>query len=339
MRSVHIIYTGGTIGMVADPASGRLSNVALDHLGKDVPELDRLDLKLSASTFQEPIDSCDMTPDRWLQLAKRIQELYDQHDGFVIMHGTDTMAYTASALSFLLQGLQKPVILTGSQLPMGTLRTDGKENLITAVEIAGSAENGEAIVQEVAVYFEYKLYRGNRITKVSAAHFDAYDSPNWPFLAEAGIKIAYDKGALLPKSSGPLQVANSLESSVALIKLFPGMDSELFKVLANGQSKAVVLETFGSGNVPSDKKFLDALGALVERGIPVMNVSQCIAGSVLIGRYGASAALEEMGVTGLYDMTTESAITKLMYLLGKGVGPEIIGEEMQRPICGELSLS
>lgn len=337
MRSVHIIYTGGTIGMMEHAASGRLSNVALDRLSRDVPELEKLDLELSASTFLEPIDSCDMTPKRWLQLAQRIEELYHEHDGFVVMHGTDTMAYTASALSFLLQGLQKPVILTGSQLPIGTLRTDGKENLITAVEIAGSCEGDEAIVQEVAVYFEYKLYRGNRCTKVSAAHFDAFASPNWPELAEAGVKIDYKHSALLPRRSDTFTVSENIDSRVVLIKLFPGIDPGLFPAFANGQTQAVVVETYGSGNVPSHQEFFNGLDALVQRGMPVVHVTQCLSGSVLEGRYGASAALEEMGVVGLHDMTTESAITKMMYLLGNGLGLDIIKEEMRRPLCGETT--
>lgn len=336
--SVHIIYTGGTIGMMEDASTGRLSNMHLERLNKELPELNKLDVELSASTFMDPVDSCDMTPDRWVMLAARITELYSEYDGFVVLHGSDTMAYTASALSFLLQGLQKPVILTGAQLPIGTLRTDGKENLITAVEIAGSKENGQSIIQEVAVYFEYKLYRGNRVTKISAEHFEAYRTPNWPTLAEAGVKIKYNKSAFLDRCVGPLVQLGKMEASVALVKIFPGMDPEMMSA-ASKNAKAMVLETFGSGNTPSDPNFFNALSKIISGGTAVINVTQCNGGSVIQGRYGNSLGLEQLGVISAYDMTTESALTKLMCLLGRGVGAERIGVEMQIPVCGELTLS
>lgn len=336
---VLLIYTGGTIGMVSDPRSGALQAVDLDHLEEQVPELMRMGIALETVSFGTPIDSSDMHPEHWLRIAQIIGERYAEFDGFVVLHGSDTMAYTASALSFLLEGLAKPVILTGSQLPLGTIRTDGKENLLTAIEIAAAKENGRAIVAEVAVYFEYSLYRGNRTVKVHAERFEAFRSLNWPVLAEAGTHIRYDRTALLPARNGPLRVHAHMDNGMGVISLFPGIRAEAVKAqLADPGLKAAVIETFGSGNGPTDGAFLDALREARKRGIVLVNVTQCVGGRVEQGRYQTSRAFAEMGVVSGQDLTTEAAITKLMFLLGQGLAPDEVMQRMGTPLCGELAL-
>jgi L-asparaginase len=336
---VLIIYTGGTIGMMADPRTGALRPMDLAHLEEHVPELERMNVLLDAVSFERPIDSSDMRPADWVRIAQLIGKHYADHDGFVILHGSDTMAYTASALSYLLEGLGKPVILTGSQLPIGTIRTDGKENLLTAIEIAAAKQNAKPLVAEVAIYFEYSLYRGNRTVKVHAERFEAFRSPNWPVLAEAGVHIRYDQQALLPFRNGPLTVHDRLDDHIGVIRLFPGIRAEWVEhALSTPGLRATVLTTFGSGNGPTDAGFLAALRAARERGIVLANATQCVGGRVEQGRYVTSKAFMDMGVVSAHDMTVEAAVTKLMFLFGQGLAPALVEKRFALDLCGELSL-
>jgi L-asparaginase len=340
-RSVLIIYTGGTIGMVADPRTGALRPMDLAHLEKQVPELERIGVTLQAEAFEQPIDSSDMRPPDWVRIARIIGANHDAFDGFVVLHGSDTMAYTASALSFLLEGLSKPVILTGSQLPIGTIRTDAKENLITAIEIAAAKdEQGRPMVPEVAVYFEYRLYRGNRTVKVHAERFEAFRSPNYPVLAEAGVHIRYDRAAILPHRAGPLKVHEQVDEAVALIHLFPGISGAwVDHALSRPGLRAVVLATFGSGNAPTGPALISALQRARDRGTVLLNVTQCVGGRVEQGRYVTSRALAAMGVVPCGDMTVEATITKAMCLLGRTTGPEELERDMAEVLCGEMTVS
>ncbi len=335
---VLIIYTGGTIGMMADARSGALKAMDLEHLEEHVPELERMNVQLDAVSFGTPIDSSDMHPGGWVRIAQLIGRHYDDHDGFVVLHGSDTMAYTASALSYLLENLAKPVILTGSQLPIGTIRTDGKENLLTAIEIAAAQRDGRPVVSEVAIYFEYSLYRGNRTVKVHAERFEAFRSPNWPVLAEAGVHIRYDQQALLPSRSGPLTVHERFDDHIGVIQLFPGICAEWVEhALSTPGLRAAVLTTFGSGNGPTDADFLDALRRARERGIVLVNVTQCVGGRVEQGRYVTSKAFADMGVVSAHDMTVEAAVTKLMFLFGQGLANGLVQERFPVDLCGEIS--
>lgn len=343
--SVLLIYTGGTIGMLADPRTGALRPMDLAHLEEQVPELERVDVKLASVAFDRPIDSSDMRPADWIRIAGIIGENFQKYDGFVVLHGSDTMAYTASALSFLLEGLSKPVILTGSQLPIGTIRTDAKENLITAIEIAaakdeqGAAPAGRrAMVPEVAVYFEYRLLRGNRTVKVHAERFEAFRSPNWPALAEAGVRIKYDRSAILPHRSGPLKVHDRMDDCIAVIRLFPGIRSAWVRhALSLPDLRAAVLTTFGSGNGPTDPDFIKALREARERGVILFNTTQCVGGRVEQGRYITSEAFVEMGVIPCADMTVEATLTKAMFLLGQHKDAQAVAQGMDSALCGELS--
>jgi L-asparaginase len=339
--SVLLIYTGGTIGMWADPRTGALRPMDLEHLEEQVPELERIAVRLGSVAFERPIDSSDMQPADWVRIARIIGEAYDRYDGFVVLHGSDTMAYTASALSFLLEGLAKPVILTGSQLPIGTIRTDAKENLITAIEIAAAKdERGWPVVPEVAVYFEYRLLRGNRTVKVHAERFEAFRSPNWPALAEAGVYLRYDRGAILPHRTGGLTVHERLVDQVAVIRLFPGIRAEWVRhALALPGLRAALLTTFGSGNGPTDRAFLAALREARERGLHLLNATQCIGGRVEQGRYVTSQAFVELGVVPCGDMTVEATLAKTMFLLGRDQEPEAFAQRMAAPIAGELTLA
>ncbi|HPF67692.1 MAG TPA: asparaginase [Flavobacteriales bacterium] len=338
---VLIIYTGGTIGMLADPRTGTLAPMDLARLEEQVPELERIGVELKSVSFPQPKDSSDMGPADWVRLATIIGDHYAEHDGFVVLHGSDTMAYTASALSFLLEGLGKPVVLTGSQLPIGTIRTDARENLITAIEIAAARdEEGRPRVPEVAVYFEYHLYRGNRTVKVHAERFEAFRSPNWPPLAEAGVRIRYDHRAILPLRERPFKVHTELDDRVGVLPLFPGIRPDWVRsALSTPDLMGVVLATFGSGNGPTDPAFIEALREARDRGIVLLNVTQCVGGRVEQGRYATSAAFNELGVVPGGDLTVEAALTKMMFLLGEGVGPAVLPERLPVPICGELTLA
>lgn len=334
---VLIIYTGGTIGMINDSETGALKPFDFDHLYKSVPELKQFDYQLEAYSMDEPIDSSEMNPTIWAKIAATVFDNYVNFDGFVILHGSDTMAYTASALSFMLQGLKKPVILTGSQLPIGQIRTDGKENIITAIEIAGlKGEDGLAIVQEVALYFEYSLYRGNRAQKISAENFEAFDSSNYPLLAQAGVHIHFNENALFRTALDKLELATQFSTEVGLIKIFPGMPigpiSGLFDF---NQTKGVVIETFGSGNSFSNEQLEGLLKKYIDQGGIVLNVTQCVTGEVSHGKYQTSEHFGKLGVLSGGDLTTEAAITKLMYVLGLRVSLKEKKEILLKTICGE----
>jgi L-asparaginase len=335
---VLMIYTGGTIGMIEDPETGVLTAFDFNHLTNQIPELSRIKVDLTAISLGMPIDSSDMNPEIWQDLAELIANNYEDYDGFVILHGSDTMAYTASALSFMLQGLQKPVILTGSQLPIGTIRTDGKENLITSIEIAASKnKNNESIVREVAIYFEYALYRGNRTTKVSANAFEAFLSPNYPELAVAGVEISFKTSALLKSTEEKLSLNCKMDDRVALLKIFPGFSTKVYKSLFdNNNVKAIVLETFGSGNAPNRSDFHAIIEEYIQSGGIVVNITQCYTGSVEQGKYANSTAFNKLGVISGKDMTTEAAITKIMHLLGSFSEREEIIARFKKNIVGEV---
>ncbi|HQQ95099.1 MAG TPA: type I asparaginase [Bacteroidia bacterium] len=338
--SVLLIYTGGTIGMIQDSRSHELKPFDFRSLSRQIPELNKFDVDLSAIAFSKPIDSSNMHPRVWIELAGLIKTNYDRYDGFVILHGSDTMSFTASALSFMLENLSKPVVLTGSQLPIGTIRTDGKENLITAIEIAAYKEKGRALVNEVCIYFEYKLYRGNRTLKYNSAHFDAFRSPNYPVLAEAGVSIQYNRSALLKPGKQKFRVHTKLDNDIAVLKLFPGISRKITSsILSVPGIKAIVLETFGAGNASTETWFLDELRAAIKKGILVLNITQCPEGRVIQGMYETSSKLLKMGVIGGADMSFESAVTKLMFLLGQGLGITKIKHDLVRNLRGELSPS
>ncbi len=336
--SILLIYTGGTIGMV-QKEEGALSPVKFDQILDEVPELNRLGYHLESLTFNPPIDSSDMTPKRWGRLAKLIQNNYNRFDGFVVLHGTDTMAYSASAMSYMLENLDKPVVFTGSQLPIGILRTDGKENLITSIEIAAAKQNGMPVVPEVSIYFDFKLMRGNRTKKRHADHFSAFHSTNYPLLAKAGVDIKYFyENIFYSRKKGILNVNSQFDENVVVLKIFPGMNKQVFESVINIPGiRGIILETYGSGNVPTATWFSRLVKKAVKQRIVIVNVTQCDGGAVKMGHYQTSRELLNSGVVSGKDMTTEAAVTKLMFLLGQGLSEEDVKLYMNKNMCGEIS--
>lgn len=334
-KKVLIIYTGGTIGMIRDHKTKALIPFNFRTITDQIPELKHLNCQISFHASQRAIDSSDVQPSFWEELATIIEKKYKQHDGFVILHGTDTMAYTASALSFMLENLAKPVILTGSQLPLGVIRTDAKRNLITAIEIAASKK----IVPEVCVYFNSQLFRGNRAEKFTSSKFDAFQSLNFPVLAEAGVEMVFDERVILPKPKKKLKVNRGFNEHVLVLKLFPGLSPKVIDAFAEIKNlKGIVLETFGSGNAPSNKDFLASLERLIKAGIVIVNISQCSGGTVNQTKYETGIGLKNIGVISGGDMTTEAAITKLMFLLNKYSSNRDVKKLLQKNFAGELSL-
>lgn len=324
--------------MMQSHSTGALKPFDFKHLKNEVPELQRLPVTLDSISFKHPIDSSNMHPTVWIELVEIIEKNYAKFDGFVILHGSDTMAYTASALSFMLENLAKPVVLTGSQLPIGIIRTDGKENLITAIEIAAAQKNKKPLVPEVSVYFEYELYRGNRTLKYNAAHFDAFKSPNYPVLAEAGVNIEYKTNYIRKASTKKLKVHKQLDNDILVLPLFPGISKKITSsILQTKGLKAVVLQTFGAGNAPTDKWFVDELSAAIKRGVIIYNVTQCLEGSVVQGKYETSAQLKQIGVISGEDITMEAAVTKLMFLLAQKMPLQKLKKALSTSICGEMN--
>lgn len=339
---VLMIYTGGTIGMIENPKTKSLEAFDFDYIEQQVPEIRLLTFEINTYTDIPPRDSSDVGPDLWIEIAKVIEAEYDAYDGFVVLHGTDTMAYTAAALSFMLEGLRKPVLLTGSQLPVGKLRTDGRENLLTALEIAASQdEQGIPYVQEVCVFFNNQLLRGNRCSKTSADQFLAFQSLNYPNLATVGIEIHYDKQAMLPTypAGQELVVRTQLDPNILVMKLFPGLPIRVLEsAFKTPELKGIVLETFGSGNAPSGDDFIRIVKRAVDDGIVVVNITQCMRGMVQMSRYETGRTLLNAGVVSGYDMTVEAAVAKLMYLLGNCGGTEEVKEAMSRSLRGEMTI-
>ncbi|RIY36064.1 L-asparaginase 1 [Capnocytophaga canis] len=335
---ILLIYTGGTIGMIKDYETGVLRAFEFENIYHRIPELSHLDCVIDSVSFEKAIDSSDMNPRHWINIAETIENNYDVYDGFVVLHGSDTMSYSASALSFMLENLAKPVIFTGSQLPIGDLRTDAKENLITSIQLAALKENGQSVIQEVGLYFEYKLYRGNRTTKINAENFQAFVSMNYPTLAESGVHLKVNKQHLL-RSEGrqSLKVWKEFDQNVAVVKLFPGITEKILNGFFDiPDLKAVILETYGSGNAPTEKWFLNSIEKAIQKGIHIVNVTQCSGGSVILGKYEASEHLRRMGIINGKDITTEAAVTKMMILLKKIVSDNSLKIRFEENICGEI---
>lgn len=335
--SVLVIYTGGTIGMFKDAKTGALRPVNFDDLHDYIPARELFNFKIDSYSFDPIIDSSNMKPELWVKLAEVIEKNYEEYDGFVILHGSDTMSYTASALSFMLENLNKPVILTGSHLPLGMIRTDGRENFVTALEIAAAKEDETPLVPEVALYFENELFRGNRTHKFNAEHFEAFKSVNYPPLAEIGVNIKYNRHKIKKPNFKKLKVHKNLDSSVAVIHLFPGIQREIFHAQLNLPGlKAVILETYGSGNAPTEDWFLEEVKQAIDRGLLILNISQCKGGSVEMGKYETSSELSKTGVLNGRDLTTEAALTKFMVSLGLYSNSQEVAQRMEKNWRGEM---
>ena len=336
---ILLIYTGGTIGMVKDYRTGALKAFDFKKVVDGIPELGQLDCAIDSVSFKSPIDSSNMNPSHWVTIASLIEKHYANYDGFVVLHGSDTMSYTSSALSYMLENLGKPVIFTGSQLPIGDLRTDAKENLITSIQIAALNEDGVPLVREVGLYFENKLYRANRTTKINAEHFEAFASLNYPSLAESGVHLKVHRENLwYSRKNKPLKAHKVLDDRVAILKLFPGFNRDLLQgVLGIPHLKALVLETYGAGNAPTERWLLHDLKRAIESGLYIVNVTQCSGGSVIMGQYETSQELERMSMINGRDITTEAAITKLMYLLGSKVSGKSFGTIFETSLRGEMT--
>jgi L-asparaginase len=337
--SALIIYTGGTIGMVKDTLSGSLKPVNFERLQANIPEISKLEIDLDIYTFEHTIDSSNINTSHWISLVEVIEKNYNRYDGFVILHGSDTMAYSASALSFMIENLSKPIIFTGSQLPIGVLRTDARENFITALEMAVMKQDGASKVNEVCIYFEYHLLKGNRTTKFSSSHFNAFASDNYPALAEAGVNLKFNDTLLRVHNGKPTLFHKKLDENIAILKIFPGMTKAYVDgILAIKGLRAVIMESFGSGNAPTDEWFLNCLSDAIARGIVIVNVTQCQSGAVFQGKYKTSSDLNEIGVLSGQDITTEAAIAKLMYLLGNYVDKETVSDLFIKPLREEMTM-
>ncbi len=324
--------------MVKDEQNGTFMPFDFDLIAKNIPELARLNYNLTVHSFTPIIDSSNMQPSIWIEMASIINENYDAYDGFVILHGSDTMAFSASALSFMLEGLQKPVILSGSQLPIGEIRTDARENLITALELASAKKKERSLIHEVCIFFDNKLFRGNRSFKYNSAKFEAFRSPNYPVLVEAGVHLKYNWDALLDNSDKEFSLHTRLDNSVSVLKLYPGISPDVVRAVLESQARSVIMETFGSGNTTTAQWFLDLLDGAIRNGKNILNISQCKVGSVELGRYETSRYLKDMGVLNGYDMTFEAAVTKLMYLQGEFEQQRDVAYWSERNIRGELTV-